>query len=234
MNNKNYSITDMRIEVKDVFTTDDLPLIEKSINLSRFSFYKPYPSRKVNSVYFDDLRFSALEDSIEGNSLRTKKRLRWYGNSLTENNAVLEFKKKLGVHSWKELYRNNYCINPIAHKWSEFIVTKSNDNKFQLKKISETPVSIVTYIRQYYSSFDRKIRVTIDRNIQTYKQTNLFKPNFTFCNKYTTLAVLEIKVVAEHSNLIQELKKDIPFNPRRFSKYCKSLTSEIENSYINL
>ncbi|MDC0368103.1 VTC domain-containing protein [Opitutales bacterium] len=223
MNNKNYSITDRRIELKDVFTTDDLTLIEKSINLSRFSFYKPYPSRKVNSVYFDDLRFSALEDSIEGNSLRTKKRLRWYGNSLTENNAVLEFKKKLGVHSWKELYRNNYCINPIAHKWSEFIVTKSNDNKFQLKKISETPVSIVTYNRQYYSSFDRKIRVTIDRNIQTYKQTNLLRPNFSFHRKHSSKIILEIKVSVENFGLIREVFRDIPFNPQRFSKYCESL-----------
>ena len=223
MNNKNYSITDRRIELKDVFTTDDLPLIEKSINLSRFSFYKPYPSRKVNSVYFDDLRFSALEESIEGNSLRTKKRLRWYGNSLTENNAVLEFKKKLGVHSWKELYRNNYCINPIAQKWSKFIVPKSNDNKFQLKKISETPVSIVTYIRQYYSSFDRKIRVTIDRNIQTYKQTNLLRPNFSFHRKHSSKIILEIKVSVENSGLIREVFRDIPFNPQRFSKYCESL-----------
>ena len=223
MNNKNYSITDRRIELKDVFTTDDLTLIEKSINLSRFSFYKPYPSRKVNSVYFDDLRFSALEDSIEGNSLRTKKRLRWYGNSLTENNAVLEFKKKLGVHSWKELYRNNYCINPIAHKWSEFIVTKSNDNKFQLKKISETPVSIVTYNRQYYSSFDRNIRVTLDRNIKTYQQTNLLRPNFSFHRKHSSKIILEIKVSVENSGLIREVFRDIPFNPQRFSKYCESL-----------
>ena len=72
MNNKDYSITDRRIELKDVFTTDDLPLIEKSIKLSRFSFYKPYPNRKVNSVYFDDLLFSSLEESIEGNSIKRK------------------------------------------------------------------------------------------------------------------------------------------------------------------
>ena len=93
MNHKDYSITDRRIELKDVFTRDDLPLIEKSIKLSRFSFYKPYLNRKVNSLYFDDLRYSALEESIEGNSLRTKKRLRWYGDSKNKNNAVLEFKK---------------------------------------------------------------------------------------------------------------------------------------------
>jgi hypothetical protein len=223
MNNKDYLTTEKRIELKDVFTTDDLPLLEKSIQLSRFSFYKPYPHRKVNSVYFDDLCFSSLEESIEGNSLRTKKRLRWYGDSLNKNNAVLELKKKLGVYSWKELHRNSYYINPIAQKWTDFILPLHNDKTMPLKKISDSPASIVTYSREYYASFDNKIRVTIDQNLKTYKQSNLLSPNFTFYRKHPKTIVLEIKVAAEDSSLIEEVCKDIPFNPQRFSKYCESL-----------
>ena len=223
MNHKDYLITDRRIELKDVFTTDDLPSIEKSIKLSRFAFYKPYPNRKVNSLYFDDLRFSALEESIEGNSLRTKKRLRWYGVSRTKNNAVLEFKKKVGTYSWKELYRNYYCINPIAQKWSDFIQPLINDATLPLKKISDTPTSIVTYDREYYSSFDNNIRVTLDRNIKSYKQNNLLRPNFSFHRKHSSKIILEIKVSVENSGLIREVFRDIPFNPQRFSKYCESL-----------
>ena len=223
MNHKDYLITDRRIELKDVFTTDDLPSIEKSIKLSRFAFYKPYPNRKVNSLYFDDLRYSALEESIEGNSLRTKKRLRWYGDSKNKNNAVLEFKKKLGTYSWKELYRNYYCINPIAQKWSDFIQPLINDATLPLKKISDTPASIVTYDREYYSSFDNNIRVTLDRNIKTYQQTNLLRPNFSFHRKHSSKIILEIKVSVENSGLIREVFRDIPFNPQRFSKYCESL-----------
>ena len=223
MNHKDYSITDRRIELKDVFTRDDLPLIEKAIKLSRFSFYKPYLNRKVNSLYFDDLRYSALEESIEGNSLRTKKRLRWYGDSKNKNNAVLEFKKKLGTYSWKELYRNYYCINPIAPKWSDFIQPLINDATLPLKKISDTPASIVTYDREYYSSFDNNIRVTLDRNIKSYKQNNLLRPNFSFHRKHSSKIILEIKVSVENSGLIREVFRDIPFNPQRFSKYCESL-----------
>ena len=223
MNHKDYLITDRRIELKDVFTTDDLPSIEKSIKLSRFAFYKPYPNRKVNSLYFDDLRFSALEESIEGNSLRTKKRLRWYGVSRTKNNAVLEFKKKVGTYSWKELYRNYYCINPIAQKWSDFIQPLLNDATLPLKKISDSPASIVTYDREYYSSFDNNIRVTLDRNIKSYKQNNLLRPNFSFHRKHSSKIILEIKVSVENFGLIREVFRDIPFNPQRFSKYCESL-----------
>ena len=220
---KSCSITDKRIELKDVFIRDDLPLIEKSIRLSRFSFYQPYPNRTVNSVYFDNLLFSSLEESIEGNSIRTKKRLRWYGNSLAKNNAVLEFKKKLGVYSWKELYRNSYCINPSAQNWPNFILPLSNDSTLPLKRISDSPVSIVTYNREYYISFDNKVRVTIDRNLKTYEQTNLLRPNFIFHRKHPKTIVMEIKVSAKNSNLIREVCRDIPFNPQRFSKYCDSL-----------
>ena len=223
MDIKSNLITGKRIELKDVFTTDDLPSIEKSIKLSRFAFYKPYPNRKVNSLYFDDLRFSALEESIEGNSLRTKKRLRWYGLSRTKKKAVLEFKKKLGTYSWKELYRNYYCINPIAQKWSDFIQPLINDATLPLKKISNTPASIVTYERDYYASFDNKVRLTIDQSLKTYKQSNLFSPNFKFHRKHPKTIILEIKVSAEDSNLIRYVCRDIPFNSQRFSKYCESL-----------
>ena len=223
MKNKSYSTTGRRIELKDVFTTNDLPSIEKSIKLSNFSFYKPYPSRRVNSIYFDDLLHTSLEESIEGNSIRTKKRLRWYGDLLKKSNAVLEFKKKLGTYSWKELYTNIYCINPIANEWSNFILPQNNDNTLPLKKLSDIPVSIVTYNREYYNSFDDKVRITIDRNMKTYKQTNLHRPNITFHQNHQQTIVLEVKVSSENSSLIRVACKDIPFNPQRFSKYCESL-----------
>ena len=197
-------------------------MIQKSIRSQGF-LYKPYPNRKVNSLYFDDLRFSALEESIEGNSLRTKKRLRWYGEPVNKNNAVLEFKKKLGAYSWKELYRNCYCINPIAQQWSDFIKPLMNDATLPLKKFSDIPVSIVTYDREYYTSFDNKVRLTIDRNLKTYQQNNILRPNFKFHRKHPNTVVLELKVTSEDSNLIHEVCSDIPFNPQRFSKYCESL-----------
>ena len=223
MGNKSVLITDKRLEVKDVFRTKDLPEIEKAIRLSKFSFSKPYPNRTVNSVYFDDLLFSSLEESLEGNSLRTKKRLRWYGDTLAKNKAVLEFKKKIGVYSWKELYRNIYFINPNAPKWSTFILPLNKNATMPLKKISDIPVSIVTYNREYYVSFDHKVRVTIDRNLKTYQQTNLHKPNITFHRKHQQTIVLEIKVHSKNSSLIREVCRDLPFNPQRFSKYCESL-----------
>ena len=100
----NYSTTtEKRIELKDVFSTSEFSKFEKAIKLSKFSYYCPFPTRQINSIYFDDYSYSSLEDSIEGNSLRTKKRIRWYGMQKKKIDATLEIKKKQGIYSWKEL-----------------------------------------------------------------------------------------------------------------------------------
>ena len=98
-----------------------------------------------------------------------------------------------------------------------------NDATLPLKKFSDIPVSIVTYDREYYTSFDNKVRLTIDRNLKTYQQNNILRPNFKFHRKHPNTVVLELKVTSEDSNLIHEVCSDIPFNPQRFSKYCESL-----------
>ena len=46
MSDKDFSITDKRIELKDIFTTDDLPLIEKSIRISKVFFLQTLPKPK--------------------------------------------------------------------------------------------------------------------------------------------------------------------------------------------
>ena len=122
-------ITEKRIEVKEVFSLFDITKVEKAIHLSKFAFRKPFPDRQINSIYFDDFSFSSFEDSIEGNCLRTKTRLRWYGNEDSEVSAVLELKKKQGMYSWKHLYQNKYRINPNARNWATFIKFLQKEGK---------------------------------------------------------------------------------------------------------
>ena len=85
--------TEKRIEIKEIFKPSYLSKLEVAIHLSRFGLRKVFPTRRVNSVYFDSFAFDALMDSMEGNSLRKKYRLRWYGKAKDETKAVLEIKK---------------------------------------------------------------------------------------------------------------------------------------------
>ena len=217
-------ITEKRIEVKEVFTLFDITKVEKAIHLSKFAFRKPFPDRQINSIYFDDFSFSSFEDSIEGNCLRTKTRLRWYGNEDSEVSAVLELKKKKGMYSWKHLYQNKYRINPKARNWTTFIKFLQKEGK-DLILTQLKPKSIVSYQRNYYASFDGKVRITIDRNLKTYRQDISVNPNLTRPKDHFELIIMEMKVDVSNSNLIRMVSEDIPFNPKRFSKYCESMGS---------
>lgn len=215
-------ITEKRVEIKEVFSLFDIPKVQKAIHLSKFAFRKSFPDRQINSIYFDDFSFSSFEDSIEGNCLRTKTRLRWYGNGNDEVSAVLELKKKQGMYSWKHLYQNNYRINPNARNWSTFIkFLQKEENDLVLTQLNQQ--SIVTYQRSYYASFDGKVRITIDRNLKTYRQDICVNPNLSRPKNHINLIIMEMKVDISNSHLIREVCEDIPFNPKRFSKYCESL-----------
>ena len=217
-------ITSKRIEIKEVFSLFDISKVQKAIHLSKFAFRKPFHDRQINSIYFDNFSLSSFEDSIEGNCLRTKTRLRWYGNENDEVSAVLELKKKQGMYSWKHLHRNKYRINPNARNWSSFIIFSREEPK-DLILTHLKPQSIVSYRRSYYASFDGKVRITIDRNLKTYRQYSSIDPNLSRPKNHFDLIIMEMKVDASNSHLIREVCKDIPFNPKRFSKYCESLSS---------
>ena len=217
------STTEKRIEIKDVFSALDLSKIERAIKLSRFSFYCPHPSRQINSIYFDDYSYRSLEDSIEGNSLRTKKRIRWYGAEKNKVNGTLEIKKKQGIYSWKQLYKNKYTINPNAKSWGGMIESKDEKHVPNTVLLNQIPRSIISYNRQYFCSFDGKVRITIDQNIQSFSQNSTWWPNFDQVRKHYNFMIIEVKVSSKDEHLVELVRQEIPFTPKRFSKYCESL-----------
>jgi hypothetical protein len=219
------TVTNKRVEIKELFNLSDMVKIEQAIALSKYAFYKPYPVRKINSLYFDTVSYDALEESIEGNSLRKKTRLRWYGNKKSSTNAVLELKFKKGSISWKHLYKNEYLVTPEACHWSDF-VKSNNPQEAKTRLYNMIPVSIVTYDRKYYISCDGKIRLTIDTNLKSYLQHSSKRPNFRFCRNHIGFLVLEIKVSDKNQSHIKEVLKEIPFSAKRFSKYCESIVPQ--------
>ena len=217
------SSIEKRIEIKDVFSPFELSKFESAIKLSRLSFYNPYPARQINSIYFDDYSYSSLVDSIEGNSLRTKRRIRWYGAKKNKIKGTLEIKKKEGIFSWKHLQKNKIFINPEAKSWNEMIEQKGDSKTVDTLLLNHAPKSIVSYSRQYLCSFDGKVRITIDQDLQSFAQNSPRGPNFDQVRKHYNYMIIEVKVSSKNEHLIELVRKEIPFTPRRFSKYCESL-----------
>ena len=215
--------TEKRVEIKDAFSPYELSKFESAIKLSRLSFYCPYPSRQINSIYFDDYFHRSLEDSIEGNSLRTKRRIRWYGMQKKKVDATLEVKKKQGIYSWKQLYKNKYTVNPNAKSWGGMIESKDEKYGPNTDLLNQLPRSIISYNRQYFCSFNGKVRITIDQNLQSFSQNSTWGPNFDQVRKHYNFMIIEVKVSSKDGHLVELVRKDIPFTPMRFSKYCESL-----------
>lgn len=220
------SFTEKRIELKDVFSPLELSKFESAIKLSSFSFYRPYPTRQINSIYFDDYSNSSLVDSIEGNSLRTKIRIRWYGVEKNKVNGTLEIKKKQGIFSWKNLRKNKFLINPKAKSWDEMIEQKGDNKATDALFLNHKPRSIVSYSRQYLCSFDGKVRITIDQNLQSFSQNSPNGSTFHMGRNHYNFMIIEVKVSSKDEHLVELVRREIPFTPRRFSKYCESLVPQ--------
>ena len=220
---ENFSTTEKRIEIKEVFRPSDLIKIRKAILLSRFSFRTPYPKRKINSIYYDTHDYKALKDSIEGGSLRNKSRIRWYGDAQKAANATLEIKNKKGHFSWKLLHKDLYRICHGATTWKTFLTLNSDSRDIALLLLNQQPKSIITYDREYYLSFDGKVRVTIDQNLKTFRQQNATRPNLKYYRTHIGFVIFEIKATQKNETLVKEVIKDFPFSAKRFSKYCESI-----------
>ena len=220
------SSTKKRIEIKDVFSPLELSKFESAIKLSSFSFYSPYPARQINSIYFDDYSYSSLVDSIEGNSLRTKRRIRWYGTEKNKVNGTLEIKKKQGIFSWKQLQKNRFLINPASKSWNKMIEQNGDSKTVDTLLLNHKPRSIISYSRQYFCSFDGKVRITIDQDLQSFSQDYPFGPNFDQGRKHYNFLIIEVKVSSKDEHLVELIRREIPFTPRRFSKYCESLVPQ--------
>ncbi len=221
------TITPKRLELKKVYSIYEFASLKKGLLLSNLRFRKTFPSRQINSLYFDNSEFSAMHDSISGSSERTKTRLRWYGDLEQVIDPVLELKHKKGSLSWKELYSTSLKLKPSSDNWlNAFTANENGSDHLNIKSIlppdHTIPISLVSYFRNYFESFDGRIRATIDMNLSYRDQTLQRQPNFKIQRKDSSKVILELKLAKENLKMLRDLTYNLGFTPQRFSKYCES------------
>ena len=91
-----------RKEFKFRVTNNDLILIKKRLLSDTMSVL--YPSRRVNSIYFDTKCLKMFTESEEGTLPRKKIRLRWYND---DENKSLEKKISALEGRYKKTKNNN-------------------------------------------------------------------------------------------------------------------------------
>jgi hypothetical protein len=215
------------MELKCLYKNTDMSFLENKLFTSDLSFHEAFPPRYINSIYYDNNSLTSIDESLNGNGLRSKVRLRWYGKLIQDCYATLEIKKKESHLSWKFLMKNSCRVNSEMPTWKELVTHNETVILPSLLSVLENkfPTSIVRYKRKYFVSADGTVRVTIDNQLEFYDQINFVNPNFRYCDNSTSGIILEIKLPQQYINKIHVLGNSINFIPCRFSKYCESMSS---------
>lgn len=214
----------MRYERK--YQINDKRIYIISNHLKTLGFFREYPTRYVNSIYYETNNFELFNSSEAGYSERTKIRIRWYDNS---DNQHLEYKIK-EAELGKKNFKNEISF---SDNLKDISIIDPSYKKYNSRKIPKTINSIyypkvaVSYKRDYLISKNQSTRLTIDYDIK-------FARIFNYCDQYKINfwkpednSVLEIKYDQDTSNefFLSEVAEQLKLNLSRFSKYCQAINS---------
>ena len=161
----------------------------------------------VRSLYYDDSRFTAFHDKIDGLHSRSKFRVRTYSQTFDDATPIyLEIK---GRHN-NLVFKNR---TPVVTEGVNWIDVKGSDlsdtilgrteqcavrDQFQynLYRKRLVPVALVDYERRpYLSRYDPSFRITFDESLSTTTSTGLFPSNDHISkNVIAGYTIMEVKL----------------------------------------
>ena len=208
---KDLPLGDARLERKIKINKDQIDIIKNYF--FGIGFYKKYPDKLVNSIYFDNENLDFARSNINGELYRLKPRIRWYNNNVNDLNN--EFKIKIGFNSYKVI-TNKIFDNKVTLKGNVKIAKKYYKKTFDhnLKEIIS-----IKYHRSYLEHISG-VRLTIDKNIFAKKMND---------NKYYSMPyeVVEFKYKNSLDNYFRSVLfndlKNTPLRMTKCSKYVECL-----------
>tara|TARA_Y100000591_G_C21847458_1_gene709506 strand:+ start:3352 stop:4017 length:666 start_codon:yes stop_codon:yes gene_type:complete len=209
-----------RFERKWLFKSNNSLALINALVRSNLFFRTQYPSRKVNSVYFDTNNYVSIRQNLDGVSNKKKIRIRWYGNKHIMSNPFVEIKSKKGFETKKESLKIKE-LDKVKLNNLEFIKKELN-SKLKLKKIIN-PVLTTHYYREYFVSLNGKVRATVDYNLKSIFLNNLSQIDIV--KNFKNICILEFKYSTGLDKYVRKNLKDITL---RLSKNSKFVNSAIE------
>jgi len=212
---------DFRYERKFLIESLSLFQIESIVRSHPAKFEEAYESRKVNSLYLDDINMQNVEDNLAGVTNREKERVRWYGDTFGEiKSPILEIKIKRGLLGTKEHHPlkpfsldDSFCKDSIQKLFEDSNLPEYNMHILNFRN----PTILDVYTRKYFVSSDKKFRLTIDFDIKYFKVNQLFN---TFLETVSSNnLVIELKYDAAFDNEVERITNYFPFRVTKSSKY---------------
>lgn len=219
---------DARLEIKFVSNEKNVDVIENWLKLNPAGFYRPYPDRWVNNVYFDTHDYFAFNENLTGASCRTKLRYRWYGRSTSIGKGVLELKCKRNYFGWKIRFPVHDMPANDTSSWRDIrqmMMEQLDGDARNWITLNPHPVIINHYYRRYFVSRDDRIRATIDSRQAFFDQRYKPSPNFNSRSNIPRVLVLEFKFGRQDRTMASQILQGVPIRVSRNSKYVFGIGS---------
>ena len=201
-----------RIEKKFVLGKYEDDFLKKILTINGFK--KSFPSRYISSIYLDTLNFDFAKDNINGVGKRKKIRFRWYNEDF--KNIFLEEKNKQNFVVKKNIdLLKNFKLkgNFVQNLKNYFFLENKKYKDFNYRFVLKT-----NYLRSYWISENKKIRATIDTNINTSPINDLYR------KLYLSETILEFKFSQNNESFFRNFfnKKNLNLRSKKYSKYLQS------------
>ena len=184
----------------------------------------------ITSLYFDDLRDSCLQDTVDGVNRRNKYRIRIYNDSLDliklevktkQDNRIRKHSKTISRTELESLMQGE-CI--VEKGSFEDPATQFN---LAIKEGGLRPKVIVAYERKAYIYEPGNVRITFDRNVRASSRVESFGQkniSYDFLQEYDK--VLEVKYDEFIPDFLLQLLETGNMQPSAYSKYqlCRERT----------
>jgi SPX domain protein involved in polyphosphate accumulation len=217
---------ELRHERKFLITDYSALEVEQLLKYHPACFTEIYHQRQINNIYFDSPGFDSYYGNIEGDTERTKARIRWYGDLFSEKiDSTLEFKIKKGLLGKKDFYSlSSFALNEQFSKQQiiQALDVDTVPRNIRDRMISLQPVLLNTYFRKYFISADKQFRITIDKDLTYYRISYVGN---TFLNKVKDhkAVVLELKYDSQLENDAKEIGNKFSFSMTKNSKYLQGV-----------
>ena len=175
-------------------------------------FYKVFPKRNINNIYFDTPNLECLNDNLSGVSTRKKYRIRWYGEEVHKIVAPkLEVKYKENMLGGKNFIAlEDFSLSDV--KEAAIQVNKAIQHPFIL-----TPILLNSYTRSYWETRCGRFRITVDSML--YFHSLMHSPHFTRYLHEDRAFVIELKYEAADEAAVDRITRYLPFRLSKNSKY---------------
>ena len=214
-------LPDLRHELKFVTGEESYAELCMALRLDRSGVRELHAPRVVQSLYLDTPAGRALQENLAGLSERKKLRLRWYGADATRVRGTLEKKCRENSLGWKESVAipGELAVRGVERRAFVAALARALDPAWKDELGPLGPAQWVRYRREYLTTADRRVRLTIDRALAFFDQRLCARLDDSAPSAAPRVLVLELKCEPEQLERARELAANLPLAPGRCSKF---------------